>query len=249
MALFNLGPRAVYRAPTAKGQSVPLFTRDWNRLTMPLLSTVPQKSGTADVQKCLPTLSDKASAKKTNGDTGMILSTEEIKVPAGPNQGEVTISVPRFGGSKLGAPPGLETNFSKPPGIHFAPPPGLSRQPMKVTEPDSSSMSGLPAPPFPTTSPALVSPSSSDVDLQDLPEEKEATCLSDGDNSTVDDEQQVQAETDAIHPLPTLLGSTPLPSLLSSAPLYGKSIKDKFKFAKTTNKVEKSEPALEAVPQ
>ena len=33
---------------------------------------------------------------------------------------------------------------------------------------------------------------------------------------------QVQAETDAIHPLPTLLGSTPLPSLLSSAPLYGK---------------------------
>jgi len=215
---------------------------------MPLLSTVPQKSGTADVQKCLPALSDKA-VKKTNGDTGVILSTEEIKVPGGPNQGEVTISVPRFGGSKLGAPPGLE--ISKPPGIHFAPPPGLSRQPMKVTETDSSSLSGLPtAPtPFPTTSPALVSPSSSDVDLQDLPEEKEAACLSDGDNSTVDDQQQVQAETDAIHPLPTLLGSTPLPSLLSSAPLYGKSIMDKFKLAKTTNKVEKSEPAIEVTPQ
>ena len=74
--------------------------------------------------------------------------------------------------------------------------------------------------------------------------------LSDGDNSTADDEQQdmpvvasfccfpkgsqlsvrqswlasqAQADTDICKPLPTLLGSTPLPSLLGSAPLYGKS--------------------------
>ncbi|CAJ1338303.1 unnamed protein product [Effrenium voratum] len=163
----------------------------------------------------------------------MILSTEEIKVPAGPAQGEVKISVPRFGS---GGPPGLENNVSKPPGIHFAPPPGLSRHPMKV-EPDlSSSLPGLPQQ-FPP-SPAMVSPSSSEAELDDLDEKAR---LSDGDNSTVDDEQ---ADTDTIRPLPTLLGSTPLPSLLGSAPLYGKSIMDQFKLAKTAAKVDKLEPEV-----
>mmetsp|Transcript_28861 Transcript_28861/g.54104 ORF Transcript_28861/g.54104 Transcript_28861/m.54104 type:complete len:221 (+) Transcript_28861:143-805(+) len=215
---------------------------------MPLLSTVPQKAGgaAADVQKCVPTLSDKATAlAKTNADSGVILSTEEIKVTAGSTNGEVKISVPRFLGQsakKLGAPPGLESGLSKPPGIHFAPPPGLSRQPMKVTEPDSSSLSGLPPPlPLPP-SPASISPSSSDGDLNRLVEEKEAGLSDDGDNSTADDEQQAKAETDC-KPLPTLLGSTPMSSLLGSAPLYGKSIIDKFTSA---SKADKLEPARAA---
>lgn len=185
-----------------------------------------------------------AAGPHTEGNDlqGLILSTEEVKLPACPDEVELLkVSVPRFCRKPVAKKPfsrlhsDADSALAKPPGLHVRPPPGLTRQTEASalwSSQDLCSLRSLTLPPLLAPSAALSSAASTEqVECLAMgqDEEEEQNEAEEVVAKSTSELRSCPAETTApLQPLlPVLLGSRPQSSLLGSAPLYGKHLAQK----------------------
>lgn len=177
---------------------------------------------------------------------GLILSTEEVNLPACPAEDELLkVSVPHFCRKPVPKIPPSRIHsdadgaLAKPPGLHLRPPPGLTRQTEASALPSSQDLCsflglGLTLPPHLAPFAALSTAASTEqvecLAMGQVEAEEEGAQKDEAEEVVAKSTSELtgcSAKTTA-HlqpPLPVLLGSRPRSSLLGSTPLYGKQAK------------------------